>query len=44
MEDIVKGIVHVGIKVCVARGTVSEMALPFIERYGMLCLKVGSKW
>lgn len=44
MEEIVKGIADAGIKVCVAGGTVSEMALHFIERYGMLCLKVGSKW
>eukprot|EP00581_Thalassiosira_minuscula_P012229 CAMPEP_0183717258 /NCGR_PEP_ID=MMETSP0737-20130205/10917_1 /TAXON_ID=385413 /ORGANISM="Thalassiosira miniscula, Strain CCMP1093" /LENGTH=548 /DNA_ID=CAMNT_0025946667 /DNA_START=54 /DNA_END=1700 /DNA_ORIENTATION=- len=44
MEEIVKGIADAGIKVCVAGGTVSEMALHFIERYGMLCLKIGSKW
>lgn len=44
MEEIVKGIADAGIKVCVAGGTVSEMALHFIERYGMICLKIGSKW
>mmetsp|Transcript_767 Transcript_767/g.1569 ORF Transcript_767/g.1569 Transcript_767/m.1569 type:complete len:553 (+) Transcript_767:108-1766(+) len=44
MEEIIKGIADAGIKVCVAGGTVSEMALHFIERYGMLCLKIGSKW
>jgi len=44
MEEIVKGIADAGIKVCVAGGTVSEMAMHFIERYGMLCLKIGSKW
>lgn len=44
MEEIVKGIADSGVKVCVAGGTVSEMALHFIERYGMLCLKIGSKW
>ena len=44
MEEVVKSIADSGIKVCVAGGTVSEMALHFIERYGMLCLKIGSKW
>ena len=44
MEEIVKGIADAGVKVCVSGGTVSEMALHFIERYGMLCLRIGSKW
>lgn len=44
MEEIIKGVADSGIKVCVAGGSVSEMALHFIERYGMLCLKIGSKW
>jgi len=44
MEEIVKGIADTGAKVCVTGGTVSEMALHFIERYGMMCLKIGSKW
>jgi len=44
MEEIVKGIADSGVKVCVTGGTVSEMAMHFIERYGMLCLKIGSKW
>ncbi|KAL7470964.1 hypothetical protein ACHAXS_011252 [Conticribra weissflogii] len=44
MEEIIKGIADSGVKVCVAGGSVSEMALHFIERYGMLCLKIGSKW
>ncbi|KAL7551941.1 hypothetical protein ACHAWF_015145 [Thalassiosira exigua] len=44
MEEVVKSIADAGVKVCVAGGSVSEMALHFIERYGMLCLKVGSKW
>jgi T-complex protein 1 subunit theta len=44
MEEVIKSIADSGVKVCVAGGTVSEMALHFIERYGMLCLKIGSKW
>ncbi|KAL9188635.1 hypothetical protein ACHAXT_007013 [Thalassiosira profunda] len=44
MEEVVKSIADAGVKVCVAGGSVSEMALHFIERYGMLCLRIGSKW
>lgn len=44
MEEIVKGIADSGVRVCVTGGTVSEMALHFIERYGMMCLRIGSKW
>jgi len=44
MEESIKGIADSGVKVCVAGGSVSEMAMHFIERYGMLCLKIGSKW
>ena len=44
MEEIIKSIADSGVKVCVSGGTVSEMAMHFIERYGMLCLKIGSKW
>ena len=42
MEKIVKGIVNVSIKVCVAGGTLSETALYFIERYSTSCVsKLG---
>ncbi|KAL3815701.1 hypothetical protein ACHAXA_004881 [Cyclostephanos tholiformis] len=44
MEEVIKSIADSGVNVCVSGGTVSEMALHFIERYGMLCLKIGSKW
>ena len=44
MEEIIKSIADTGTKVIVSGGTVSEMALHFIERYGMMCLKIGSKW
>jgi T-complex protein 1 subunit theta len=44
MEEIIKSIADSGVKVLVAGGSVSEMALHFIERYGMLCLRIGSKW
>jgi T-complex protein 1 subunit theta len=44
MEEVIKSIADSGVKVIVSGGSVSEMALHFIERYGMLCLKIGSKW
>ncbi len=44
MEEIIKAIADTGTKVVVSGGTVSEMAMHFIERYNMMCLKIGSKW
>ncbi|KAL7522186.1 hypothetical protein ACHAWX_006875 [Stephanocyclus meneghinianus] len=44
MEEIIKSIADSGVNVVVSGGSVSEMAMHFIERYGMLCLKIGSKW
>lgn len=44
MEEIIQGIAASGVKFVVSGGTVSDMALHFIDRYEMLCLKIGSKW
>jgi len=44
MDDIIKSIADSGADVVVSGGTVSEMALHFIERYGMMCVKISSKW
>jgi T-complex protein 1 subunit theta len=44
MEEIIKSIADTGTKVVVSGGTVSEMALHFIERYNMVCIKIPSKW
>ena len=44
MEQCIKSIADTGTKVIVTGGTVSEMAMHFIERFGMVCLKIGSKW
>jgi len=44
MEEIIQSIAETGVKVIVSGGTVSEMALHFIERYNMMCLKITSKW
>jgi len=44
MEEIIKSIADSGTKLVVSGGTVSEMALHFIERYNMMCVKINSKW
>jgi len=44
MEEIIKSIADTGTNVVICGGTVSEMALHFIERYNMMCLKISSKW
>jgi hypothetical protein len=44
MEDIIKGIKEAGVDVCVAAGSVSEMALHFLTKFRLLTIKVGSNW
>jgi T-complex protein 1 subunit theta len=44
MEEIVAGIAASGVNVVVTGGNLSDMALHFLDRNNMLCLKVGSKW
>ena len=44
MEETIKAIADTGCKVVLSGGTVSEMALHFIERYGLMCLRCPSKF
>lgn len=44
MEDVIRGIADAGAKVVVAGGTISEIAMHFIEKYGMMAVKVLSKF
>ena len=44
MEEVIKAIADAGTNVIVSGGTISKMAMHFIERYGMMCLKIGSKF
>jgi len=44
MEDAIKGIADSGAKVVVAGGSISEIAMHFIEKYGMLAVKIPSKF
>jgi T-complex protein 1 subunit theta len=42
--QIIKSIADTGTKVVIAQGSISEMALHFIEKYEMMALKIMSKW
>jgi T-complex protein 1 subunit theta len=44
MEEIVKSIKESGVDVVVAGGSVSEMGLHFLNKYELVCVKIGSKW
>jgi T-complex protein 1 subunit theta len=44
MEEIIQGIAESGVQVIVTGGTISDMALHFIEKYGLVALKLSSKW
>lgn len=44
MEDLIKGISETGAKVVVVSGSISDMALHFIERYKMMAIKIQSKF
>lgn len=44
MEEIIQGIAESGVKMIVTGGNVSDMALHFMDRYELLCLRLGSKW
>jgi T-complex protein 1 subunit theta len=44
MEVFVKGLAEAGINVVVASGSISEVALHFLEKYKMLTLKIMSKF
>lgn len=44
MEEIVQGIAASGVKVVVTGGNLSDMALHFLDRASLICLRIGSKW
>jgi T-complex protein 1 subunit theta len=44
MDEIIQGIAQSGVKVVVSGGSISDMALHFIEKYKLVCLRIGSKW
>lgn len=44
MEEQIRGIAEAGAKVVVAGGSISEIAMHFIEKYGMMAVKIMSKF
>merc|ERR1711871_1807367 len=44
LEAIVKEIADSGVKLVISGGSVSEMAVHFLEKYQLMCLKITSKW
>jgi T-complex protein 1 subunit theta len=44
MEEIIQGIAQTGVKLVVSGGNVSDMALHFMDRFELLCLRLSSKW
>lgn len=44
MKDIIAGIAAAGVKLVVSGGNISDMALHFLDKYGLACLRVGSKF
>jgi len=44
MEEIIKSIQTSGAQVVVAGGAVSEMALHYLNKYQLMCIKIASKW
>mmetsp|Transcript_110064 Transcript_110064/g.215750 ORF Transcript_110064/g.215750 Transcript_110064/m.215750 type:complete len:548 (+) Transcript_110064:77-1720(+) len=44
MEEIVEGIASCGAKVVIANGSISEMALHFLDKFGIMVVKIQSKF
>ena len=44
MEEIIKGIAETGVEVVATGGTISDMALHFMNRYNLVAIKIASKW
>lgn len=44
LEAVIKAIAETGAKVIVSGSSIGEMALHFIEKYGMMCIKIVSKF
>ncbi|KAL7578303.1 hypothetical protein ACA910_012714 [Epithemia clementina (nom. ined.)] len=44
MQEIIQGLADAGIEVIVSGGAVSDMAMHFMDKYNMLCLRISSKW
>jgi T-complex protein 1 subunit theta len=43
-EQFIKGLAEAGISVVIGSGSMSELAIHFFEKYGILAIKIMSKW
>ena len=44
MEEIISGVAATGVKVVISHGSISEMAMHFLDKYGLMVIKVQSKF
>jgi T-complex protein 1 subunit theta len=44
MEDIISAIAATGVKLVISHGAVSELALHFLDKFGIMCVKIMSKF
>ena len=44
MEQLIKGIADSGAKVVVAGSAIGEMAMHFVEKYGLMAVRIPSKF
>lgn len=44
MEDIIGAIAATGVKLIISHGAVSELALHFLDKFGIMCVKIMSKF
>ena len=44
MEELIESIAATGVKVVVANGTISEMALHFLDKFSIMVIKIASKF
>jgi T-complex protein 1 subunit theta len=44
MEEIVAGMASTGAKVVICNGSISEMAMHFLDKYGFMVIKIQSKF
>lgn len=43
-EDLVKGMVDIGINTIAVGGAISDLMLHYLDKYGLMVLRVPSKW
>jgi len=44
MEEFIKGVKDAGVEVCVSGGAISEIAVHYLNKYRIMCIKITSKF